>query len=77
MDRIVGDMSNFGGLPLQQLLAVPVMTREAFANAIGLPLSVLAAQCDRGYWPTLKVGKYSFINVELVRKSALAKEFAL
>lgn len=50
------------------------MTREAFAAAIGLPLSVLVAQCDRGYWPTLKIGKYSFINVELVRKSALERE---
>ncbi|MBJ9655355.1 hypothetical protein [Burkholderia multivorans] len=56
---------------------VPVMTREAFAAAIGLPVTVLVAQCDRGYWPTMKIGKYSFINVELVRKSALAREFAV
>jgi hypothetical protein len=56
------------------LPSVPVMTREAFAAAVGLPVTVLAAQCDRGYWPTLKVGKYSLINVELVRKAALSKE---
>ncbi|GAQ30430.1 hypothetical protein K6V18_06600 [Ralstonia insidiosa] len=75
MDLTVGDLSNFSGAALPHPLSVPVMTREAFAAAIGLPLTVLAAQCDRGYWPTLKIGKYSFINVELVRKSALAKEF--
>jgi len=68
------DFANRGGVGLPP---VPLMTREAFAAAIGLPTTVLTAQCDRGYWPTLKVGKYSFINVELVRKNALAKEFAV
>lgn len=72
----MGDLSNVGGVPVPQL-SVPLMTREAFAAAIGLPVSVLAAQIDRGYWPTLKVGKYSFINVELVRRNALAREFAV
>ncbi|MBU9490769.1 hypothetical protein [Burkholderia multivorans] len=76
MELIVGDLSNFGGMPMP-LLSVPVMTREAFASAIGLPVSVLTAQIDRGYWPTVKIGKYSFVNVELVRKNALAREFAV
>lgn len=58
-------------------VSVPVMSKAAFAAAIGLPVTVLIAQCDRGYWPTLKIGKYSFINVELVRKNALARELAV
>ena len=59
--------------------AVPLMTREAFATAIGLPVGVLVAQCDRGYWPQVTVGKRVFINVEAVRASALerAREFTL
>lgn len=56
----------------------PLMTREAFAAAVGLPLGVLVAQCDRGYWPQVSVGKRVFINVEAVRLSALERgsEFA-
>jgi len=56
---------------------VPLMTREAFALAVGLPLTVLVAQAERGYWPEVRVGKRVFINVELVRNRALEKEFAL
>jgi hypothetical protein len=69
-----GFANSIGSMPA---LSVPIMTREAFAAAIGLPVTVLIAQCDRGYWPTLKIGKYSFINVELVRKDALAREFTV
>lgn len=61
------------------LLSVPLMTREAFAQAIGLPLGVLIAQAERGYWPQIKVAKRVFINVEAVRQKALerAEEFTL
>lgn len=58
---------------------VPLMTREAFALAIGLPLGVLVAQAERGYWPQLTIGKRVFINVEAVRLKAAerAHEFLL
>lgn len=60
-------------------MAVPVMTREAFAMAIGLPAGVVIAQCDRGLWPLVKVGKRCLINVEALRIAAArkAEEFAL
>lgn len=60
-------------------LSVPLMTREAFAAAVGLPLGVLTAQAERGYWPQITVGKRVFINVEAVRLKALerAQEFSL
>lgn len=57
-------------------LAVPLMTREAFAAVVGLPLGVLIAQCDRGYWPQLTKGKRVFINVEAVRVQSLRKAAA-
>lgn len=46
---------------------------------MGIELSVFQAQCNRGYWPTVKVGKRVFINVEAVRIKAAerATEFAL
>ncbi len=61
------------------IASIPLMTREAFAQAIGLPLGVLVAQAERGYWPEVKVGKRSFINVEVVRQKLLERgqEFSL
>ena len=63
----------------QDILSVPLMTREAFANAIGLPVGVLTAQAERGYWPQITVGRRVFINVEAVRIRAAerAEQFAL
>jgi len=49
------------------------MTREAFAAAIGVPVGVLTAQCDRGYWPQVTIGKRVFINVEAVRLRAVER----
>ena len=66
--RSADDFSNY-----PQPLTPPVMTREAFAAAIGLPLGVLVAQCDRGYWPQVTKGKRVFINVEAVRLEALQR----
>jgi hypothetical protein len=60
-------------------LSIPLMTREAFAACCGLPLGVLVAQCEKGYWPQITVGKRVFINVEAVRLKALERghEFSL
>ena len=54
-------------LPEQSLSNIPLMTREAFARAIGLPVGVLASQADKGYWPQVTIGRRVFINVEAVR----------
>lgn len=43
------------------------MTVAAFSQLIGLEETVLQAQVNRGYWPTIKVGKRVFVNVEGVR----------
>lgn len=48
-------------------LSAPVMTVAAFAQLIGLEESVLQAQVNRRYWPTIKVGRRIFVNVEAVR----------
>ncbi len=65
--------------PLATTVSLPLMTREAFAHAVGLPLGVLTAQAERGYWPQVTVGKRVFINVEAVRMKAIerAQEFSL
>lgn len=68
-----------GIAPAVGVQQVPLMTREAFAAAIGLPVGVLMAQAERGYWPQITVGKRVFINVEAVRLKAAerAQEFKL
>lgn len=60
-------------------LTMPLMTPVAFSRALGIEHSVFQAQCNRGYWPTIKVGKRVFINVEAIRIKAAerAAEFAL
>lgn len=61
------------------VFSVPLMTPAAFSLAMGIEHSVFQAQCNRGYWPTIKVGKRVFINVEAIRIKAAerAAEFAL
>lgn len=65
----------------QELAAsvVPLMTVDAFSALVGLDVGVLRAQVDKGYWPTIRVGKYRLINVEAVRLAARVRgqEFAL
>lgn len=63
----------------QPLAYSPLMTRQAFAQVIGLPVGVLVAQAERGYWPQITIGKRVFINVEAVRMKAAerAAEFTL
>lgn len=74
MPHILPDKQELG-----QAIALPLMTRAAFALAIGLPLGVLVGQCEKGYWPVLQIGKRVFVNVEAVRLAAAekGKEFSL
>jgi hypothetical protein len=60
-------------------LASPLVTRERWAAMLGLPVGVVIAQADRGYWPQLTIGKRVFINVEAIRLQCAerAQEFAL
>ncbi len=64
---------------LAYLPSPPVMTVEAFAAAIGLPVGVVAAQVERSYWPTLVVGRRRLLNVEALRIccARAAEEFSL
>jgi hypothetical protein len=58
-----------GGVP-------PLVTRERFAEMVGLPLGVITGWCNKGLVPCFSIGKYSLINVALLGKRCLAKEFA-
>lgn len=65
--------------PVTALVASPLVTRAKWAELVGLPVGVVVAQCDRGLLPTLRVGKYSLVNVEALRVlcARRADEFSL
>ncbi|MFZ6693666.1 hypothetical protein [Undibacterium sp. SXout20W] len=56
---------------------VPLMSRDAFAKAIGIPVGVVTGWADRGYIPCVSIGKYSLVNLELLRKQCANKEFSI
>lgn len=53
-----------------------LVTRERFADMCGLPVGVVVGWCNKGLVPCLTIGKYSLINLELLRKRCLEREFA-
>lgn len=44
-----------------------MLTRERFADLVGLTHKTVYAMCDRGYLPTIHFGRRVFLNVEAIR----------
>ena len=55
--------------------APPLVTRERFAEMVGLPIGVITGWCNKGLIPTKTIGKYSLVSLELLRKQCLDREF--
>jgi hypothetical protein len=67
---VTGPLPNFVG---------PLVTRERFAEMVfgsAELVGIVIGWCNKGLVPTVAIGKYSLINVELLRKQCLQKEFA-
>ena len=62
-------------VPIGQLSA-PLISRERFAEALGLPVGVIVGWCNKGLVPCVSIGKYSLVNIELLRKRCLERELA-
>ena len=60
--------------PLANLVS-PLVTRERFADMVGLPIGVVTGWCNKGLVPCVAVGKYSLINVALLQNRCLKREF--
>lgn len=74
----MGDIPKFDQLSnIPHPLSVALMSREKFADTIGIPVGVVTAWCDRGYLPVVPIGKYSLINVALLHQQCLEKKFSL
>lgn len=62
---------------LSQLPNVPVMSRKRFAELAGIEIGVLNSWIARGYMPVMEFGRYRLVNLALLNKMALEKEFTL
>ncbi|NOT65937.1 MAG: hypothetical protein HOP06_07930 [Methylotenera sp.] len=62
-------------IPLLSNIMPPFVSRERFAELTGVPKGVVVGFINRGYLPTISIGKYSFVNLELIRKRCLEDEF--
>jgi hypothetical protein len=60
----------------QPSITHPIVSRERFAELTGLPLGVVVGFVNKGYLPTVSIGKYSLINIELLRKRCLELELS-
>lgn len=58
-------------------VAAPLVSREKFSQMCGLPLGVVVGFINKGYLPTVSIGKYSLINVAALQRSCFEKEFTL
>ena len=56
--------------------AIPVMERERFATLVGIDLGVVNGWIDRGYVPTVKIGRHRLINLAALTREALESEVA-
>lgn len=59
--------------PPANALALPLISRERFAELSGVPDGVLKGWINKGYIPTYSVGKYCLINLALLNQMALQK----
>ncbi|GBG01444.1 hypothetical protein AZSI13_07710 [Azospira sp. I13] len=61
--------------PVVHLLpAVPLMHWQAFARSVGLDEDVVRGLCDKGHFPTLKLGKHRFVNLAKLAQTCLEVE---
>lgn len=44
-------------------LSVPVMNKERFSDLTGVPIGVIEGWVNRGYIPTIVIGKHRLINL--------------
>lgn len=60
--------------PLQAL--VPYMSKQRFADLVGVEFGVVDAWVDRGYLPSRVIGKHRLINVAVLWKQAFDAQYS-
>lgn len=62
---------DFAPVELSGSVYRPLMTVQLWASVVGLPVGVVSAQVENGYWPTVRIGKRVLVNAEAVRRAAV------
>lgn len=57
--------------PVVQLPSVPVMHWKRFAELVGVDPDVVRGFCDKGYIPSMTIGKHRFINLAKFTQACL------
>lgn len=70
----MSELSNFDHVPVT---GAGLMTLEKFADAVGLPHGVVLGFLNKGYLPTVTLGRRRLINVVALQRECSRKEFAL
>ena len=52
------------------IINIPFIHHAKFAELIGVPEGVVGGWIDRAYVPTIKIGRYVFINLVQLQKSS-------
>lgn len=67
------DCSGLADLSLPPGLALlsPVVTKERFAEISGLEVGVVRGMLDRGYLPSVKMGRHRLVNVAALQAGCL------
>ncbi len=66
----MGDIPSVG-----QFTPFPLLTREKFAEQVGVSLGVVQGWADKGYLPMFEIGRYSLVNVAALTMRALDKVY--
>jgi hypothetical protein len=74
----MGDMKELEQLQLMaaSVALQPCITRERWADVVGLSHATVYSMCDRGYLPTIHFGRRVFVNLEALRSQCAAKVLA-
>ncbi len=59
--------------PPSAALALPLISKQRFAELSGVPEGVVSGWINRGYIPTYSIGKYTLINLSVLNQMALMK----
>lgn len=68
-------MSSFVQVPGLTVSPVYLVTRERFAEQVGVTVEVVNGWIARGYIPTVPVGRWRLVNLLILNKMLLDSDF--
>jgi hypothetical protein len=68
----VSDESTYKPFPL---IPSPLVTKRLFSQMSGLSEETIRGQVERGYLPTVKIGKHRLVNLAIITRDALEADF--